>query len=151
MNKEYDRIQHLVSQVAGLKLAAYGGGDASFNLRACHCAAPTWQQPCPVCSYYPMYGEPGTNWPVNSCTLAIYEGHIARHENLIAWVFHQNRRTVAYKEGTQYKLATDWAYESAKFMPNVPTAREIWTHFHGRETPLATASAAVWTSYRGTT
>jgi hypothetical protein len=96
---------------------------ASFHLSSCHCGAPVWQQPCPVCGFYPMYGELNSSMEKDACTLEDYQKNVDWKGNILEWYLTSFMRCVDPQE---HLLAA--AREASKDM-EWPTADEIWHHF----------------------
>jgi hypothetical protein len=102
----------------------------SFHLGRCHCGAPVWQQPCPICRYYPANGSTGTTAAPNSCTKERYVALAERHGGIAAWYFAGYRNTGAYAKQPGFARMIDELVEDAKTWTDVPSAAEIWDHFH---------------------
>lgn len=127
-----------------------------FNLSLCgRCRAPVWQQPCPVCNFYP-YGaldngivmftydretqkhEFTEEWlkrvtPMRETARAEFIARLNRHGNVAAWWLADKRNTVAYTdpkyEGRQRFIErVERFYEEAQAM-SFPSAEAIWAAY----------------------
>lgn len=107
------------------------GYGCPFHLSRCYCGAPTWQQPCPTCGYYPMYGSTGTSWARESATREGFVATAERHGGVAAWYFAGYRRTVAYQNDYRFAAKIDRLVASAKAWEDVPTAGEVWDYVRG--------------------
>jgi hypothetical protein len=78
------------------------GGELSqyFHLTPCACGQPVWQQPCPLCGYYPMGNDPQER--ERCASMGLTREHwlaaVARHGNIGAWYFASYKTTVAWKD-----------------------------------------------------
>ena len=118
-------------------LAGRGYG-CPFHLSRCYCGAPSWQQPCPTCDYYPMYGSTGTSAARDSATRETFVATATRHGGIAAWYFEEYRRTVAYAKDPGFAARIDELVEAAKTWEDVPTPGEVWDWVRG-EGPTAGA------------
>jgi hypothetical protein len=95
------RIEDLARTVQAIHMAAFGK-NSSFHLHACgRCDAPSWQQPCPCCGYYPM-GNPAdeAERAAHALDRDRYERICEHQEGIGAWYFAGFSRTVAYSDPT---------------------------------------------------
>ena len=89
-----------------------------LHLAACGgCGGPTFQQPCPLCSYYPMGSDKG-HWHPHAATREFFCEKVAASApdgtgNLATWVLGQKKRTVAYKEDASFKVRLEDALSFA--------------------------------------
>lgn len=117
--------------------------NAVFHLSPCHrCNAPVWQQPCPVCDYYPRGNEDGQmrigseewNAAASRYRAQAFEGferHIHHYGNIAAWFFSNYRNTVAYKEDGFFKRVLEEVIKEVSEM-TFPDAEHIWRAY-GKE------------------
>lgn len=117
---------------------AQRGYGCPFHLSRCYCGAPSWQQPCPTCDYYPMYGQTGTSRARDSATREEFVAKAERHGGVAAWYFACYRRTVAYKENWRFRERIDGLVETARSWAGVPSPGEVWDAVRG-ESPVTAA------------
>jgi hypothetical protein len=110
------------------------GYGCPFHLRRCYCGAPTWQQPCPTCDYYPMYGSTGTSWEKDSATREGFVTRASAYGGVAAWYFAGYRRTVAYANNSSFAAKIDALVEQAKGWTDVPSPGEVWDLVRGEST-----------------
>lgn len=108
-------IRPIVQAVCGLYSELFPDRDrCPFHLAPCgRCHAPVWQQPCPVCGYYPA-GDHDEGLRVNSAEwLAkvrplrvrahdLFKQMLLRHGNIAAWYFEDFKQTAAYPKPRGY-------------------------------------------------
>lgn len=112
------------------------GYGCSFHLSRCHCGAPSWQQPCPTCGYYPMYGTTGTSWQPDSATREGFAARARHYGGVAAWYFAGFRRVVAYEMDPSFRDRIDRLVVDAATWTDVPTPEEVWDLVRG-EPPVA--------------
>ena len=114
--------------------------SSPFHLSPCNrCKSPVWQQPCPVCNYYPRGNyDDDVHATINSPEWLEYAEklrqtardsfiRLANHYgNLAAWYFENKKKTVAYKSGGYFSKFVNEYIEKAKELPNFPDAEAIW-------------------------
>lgn len=106
--------------------------DVAFHLSPCICNAPTWQQPCPFCHYWPDYGmRPAErnqydNRFRNTMTFDRFANIMSRHEDNFAlfWARQKAVRAVASWQG-QATFLSERASEMAREL-SWPSPKEIW-------------------------
>ncbi|HST58968.1 MAG TPA: hypothetical protein VLK84_09775 [Longimicrobium sp.] len=111
-------------------VSAHGYG-CPFHLARCYCGAPSWQQPCPTCDYYPMYGSTGTSWAPESATRGGFVATAGRHGGVAAWYFAGYSRTVAYRTDWRFRERIDALVAAAKEWEGVPSPGEVWDSVRG--------------------
>lgn len=83
-----------------------------LHLSACGgCGGPSFQQPCPLCSYYPMGSDKG-QWHPRTASREFFCDKVAESApagtgNLATWVLAQKKRTVAYREDLSFRQRLD--------------------------------------------
>jgi hypothetical protein len=80
-----------------------GGERASyFHLSRCACGQPSWQQPCPLCGYYPYGNDPEERERCRrqGLTKEHWLRRVASHGSIGAWYFSGLKNTVAWAEDT---------------------------------------------------
>lgn len=107
------------------------GNGCPFHLARCYCGAPSWQQPCPTCGYYPMYGSTGTSWAPESATREGFVAMARRRGGVAAWYFAGYRRTVAYTADWRFRERIDALVAAAKEWDGVPSPAEVWDSVRG--------------------
>jgi hypothetical protein len=117
------------------------GYGCPFHLSRCYCGAPTWQQPCPSCGFYPMYGSTGTSCARDSATRERFIATAERYGGVAAWYFAGYRRTVAYGKDPRFAAKIDRLVASARTWDGVPTPGDVWDQVRG-ECGAGTAPAA---------
>lgn len=132
---EKDKLERTIAMVQSLgnTFLRYG---SPFHLDPCAaCGAPVWQQPCPVCRYYPDVSYPRRNAEdiarTEKCTRERFQQLVARHGNIAAWYVDDFRNTVAHAEDALFRKKIEAAYALAKTM-DVMDADEIWDESHRR-------------------
>lgn len=89
-----------------------------LHLAACGgCGGPSFQQPCPLCSYYPMGSDKG-QWHPRTASREFFCEKVADSApagtgNLATWVIAQKKRTVAYREDLSFRHRLDDALSIA--------------------------------------
>ena len=96
---------------------------SAFHLSSCHCGAPVWQQPCPICGYYPAYGETNSSMEADACDLETFRKSIDWAGNILEWYLKSFMRCVDPQ--THILDAAREATKGAAW----PSADEIWLHF----------------------
>jgi len=117
--KTHDGIENVARMMDRIMLARSG-----FHLSACGgCGAPSFQQPCPLCGFYPMGEDKGT-W---SPRTAGYEAFAAAVERSGPGGQDGNIATWVLSSYGPSRLPVDFfaALRQAAFM-DVPSARECW-------------------------
>jgi hypothetical protein len=101
---------------AAADAAEFGGRDLphsltrNFHLFRCVCGAPSYQQPCPSCGYYPMAGDPSCRETAR-CKGTAVQAHwtsaVERAGGIAAWYLSNYRRTQAWSTvpGFQARIA----------------------------------------------
>lgn len=107
------------------------GYGCPFHLGRCFCGAPSWQQPCPTCGYYPMYGTTGTSWARDSATREAFVRTAERHGGVAAWYFAEHRRLVAYAKQPDFARRIDALVTAARGWADVPSPGEVWDLVRG--------------------
>jgi hypothetical protein len=102
------------------------GYGCPFHLRRCYCGAPSWQQPCPSCGYYPMYGTTGTSAAPDSATRERFVARAAAYGGVAAWYFAEFRQVIAYRKDAAFAAKIEALVAEAKGWTDVPTPGEIW-------------------------
>jgi len=115
--------ENLVATVRGL-----GEKFKYFHLSPCFCGAPVWQQPCPICGYYPMYGETNSGMDKGECTVELYAKAVKCAGGILEWYLKSYMSCV-----DPQKHLLDAAREQAEGI-EWPTGEEIWEHFTQKET-----------------
>lgn len=115
-----DAVRAIYSEVFGL--------PCSFHLSPCpQCNAPGWQQPCPMCGYYPQYGRP-TKAEIaahKKVTREEYAARVSRRGGIGVWYFNEFQKTVAYKQDTGFRAELNIAIAKAMDI-DAATGEEIW-------------------------
>lgn len=131
------------------------GGNSPFHLTPCgQCHAPVWQQPCPICDYYPMgdmdYGisKKSEEWQQRAEKLRamahdLYVRKIEAAGNFGVWYFSSFKRNVAYSPINQhiraddektasgrakYRMETNAIIDLCRSM-TFPSGEEIWNAY----------------------
>lgn len=102
------------------------------TLHICVCGAPTFQQPCETCGYYP-YGDDRKEY-ARCAGKATKEGFIRAVEaagNIAAYWLRNKKQTCAYRDNPTYKALVDEAIEKTKTMP-WPAPERLWNAFEGK-------------------
>lgn len=137
-DKDIDALFDLVERIAR-EAERVTLRESPFHLDPCGgCGAPSFQQPCLVCGFYPMGSNKG-HWSPKVCSREHFVAHVARSApegrgNLATWyVSHYNRQPtpvdwpVALDAGTVFDLVTtgDLAVRRAKSPPEVHAAWSV--------------------------
>jgi hypothetical protein len=117
------------------------GYGCPFHLSRCYCGAPSWQQPCPTCGYYPQYGRTGTSWARDSATREGFVARADRHGGVAAWYFAEYRRTVAYQKDERFAQRIEALVADARTWPDVPDPGTVWDLVRG-ESPVGASGTA---------
>jgi hypothetical protein len=108
------------------------GLESPFHLSPCgQCGGPSFQQPCPLCGYYPMgIFAKKTDKPTISCAgfeRAIDRSGVGRKDgNVATWLAREQMRTVAYIEKQSYRNKVDAMLVAAQSLEGLPSAAEIY-------------------------
>jgi hypothetical protein len=92
-----------------------------LHLSACGgCGGPSFQQPCPLCSFYPMGSDKG-QWHPHTATRGYFCEKVAASApagtgNLATWVLAEKKRTVAYRDDPAFRRRLDDALAVATGM-----------------------------------
>lgn len=109
--------------------------SSGFHIGPCYrCGAPVWQQPCPVCGYYPGRGFDD---PIPSakdkeyyrCSFGRFEQIVSRNGNYAAWYFSGYRGTSGYRNKPGFALLVEKVVEEAEGL-QCPTAEDIWEYVY---------------------
>lgn len=115
-----DAVRAIYTEVLGV--------PCSFHLSTCpQCNAPGWQQPCPMCGYYPQYGRP-TKAEIaahKKVTREEYAVHVAKRGGIGVWYFNEFKKTVAYKQDAGFRAELNIAIAKAMDI-DAATGEEIW-------------------------
>ena len=89
-----------------------------FHLSPCGgCGMPTWQQPCPVCGYYPMGN---VSEEQERCRPYQDKGRwlrlVKRHGSIAAWYWAGRKRTVAWSSNWSFREETEALIEQCASM-----------------------------------
>ena len=107
------------------------GYTCSFHLSLCpRCDAPSWQQPCPFCDFYPMGDR-----DYNALTPEVkgnyfvpferFEARIKGHVNFTAMYYASKKNVVAYSSDENYKAMVQHLIAYGLDV-TTPTPHEIW-------------------------
>lgn len=83
-----------------------------LHLSACGgCGGPSFQQPCPLCSFYPMGNDKG-QWHPHTASREYFCEKVAGCApagtgNLATWVLAEKKRTVAYRDDPSFRRRLD--------------------------------------------
>lgn len=115
-----DAVRAIYTEVLGV--------PCSFHLSTCpQCNAPGWQQPCPVCSYYPQYGRPTKAEMAahKKVTREEYTALVAKRGGIGVWYFNDFKNTVAYKQDAGFRAELNIAIAKAMDI-DAATGEAIW-------------------------
>ena len=117
------RLEDLVDTIRGL-----GEKFDSFHLSICICGAPMWQQPCSICSYYPMWSwdrQAGITHDHlrNCCDKEHFCKAVRKHGNILDFYLACFLRCV-----DPQRHLLDAAREQAKCL-EFPEPEDIWEFF----------------------
>jgi hypothetical protein len=107
----------------------------NFHLSPCGgCGLPSWQQPCPVCDWYPYQGGQYWTKEYNEKQRAAIqnsnyteEGWVIKHNrigNIALWALGRARNTIAWKKDSSFRRTIEMAESQARSM-NFPTGEEL--------------------------
>lgn len=103
------------------------------------CGGPSFQQPCPLCSFYPRGADKGSWHPARASREFFCEKVAASAPdgagNLATWVLAQATRTVAYREMSGFRRAADEALAQAAELV-VPAAGLVFDLVSTMEIPI---------------
>lgn len=111
-------VESLVSSVRSL-----GSKFESFHLQKCYCGCPMWQQPCMICGYYPMYGDPGSSMGKGECSKEMFCNAVNRAGGILEFYLKSFMRCIDPQEHILSKAREDsrgWIF---------PTPEEIWNYY----------------------
>lgn len=83
-----------------------------LHLSACGgCGGPSFQQPCALCSFYPMGSDKG-QWHPHAASREFFCEKVAASApagtgNLATWVLAEKKRTVAYRDDASFRRRLD--------------------------------------------
>lgn len=89
-----------------------------LHLAACGgCGGPSFQQPCPLCGFYPMGADKG-RWHPETSSRRFFCDKVAGSApqgagNLATWVLSASRKTVAYAQNPRFREQLDAALADA--------------------------------------
>lgn len=89
-----------------------------LHLAACGgCGGPSFQQPCPLCNFYPMGSDKGV-WHPRTASRQFFCDRVAASAsdgagNLATWVLSASRKTVAYAQSYAFRQRLDGALAEA--------------------------------------
>ena len=89
-----------------------------LHLAACGgCGGPSFQQPCPLCNFYPMGSDKG-QWHPRTASRQFFCDRVAASAsdgagNLATWVLFASRKTVAYAQSYAFRQRLDGALAEA--------------------------------------
>lgn len=113
-----------VERIAQLSERSFLSRSPLHLARCGGCAGPSFQQPCPLCSFYPMGADKGSWHPARASREFFCEKVAASAPggagNLATWVMAQANRSVAYREVPRFRLMAEdaSAHASALDMPD---------------------------------
>jgi hypothetical protein len=123
-----------------IRTSVYKGDRKSpFHLSPCgRCRCPVWQQPCPVCNYYPMgdmddghrRGTPEYDQYQARMSAGAKEKWFAlvqQFGNIAVWFFQRKLKTVAGKSETYKNMVAKYSAEAANL--DLPPAEQIWAAY----------------------
>ena len=129
------------------KLRQFQNSDRNksyFHCSPCgRCGSPVWQQPCPVCDYYPYgsmdgdvrHGSP--EWEERKARYhesahAKFNKLVNNAGNYAAWFFLDKKKTVAFKEPYNFEHWVQPFVDQA-LSEQWPSADEIWEAYGDKE------------------
>ena len=104
-----------------------------FHLAPCGgCGAPSFQQPCMMCGFYPM----GTPTAADISPPAKREAFVRAVEgsmpegrgNLATWYLSSRRKTVAYDKSPRYREEVEATVRTAALVADLPDAGAVFDH-----------------------
>jgi len=95
-----------------------------FHLTPCGgCGQPSFQQPCPLCGYYPMGNDPAErercSGPTREDWLRMVRGNVA------LWYVSRGRRTLSWKTDSMFRESIERLEDEARAMKQ-PSPEEIY-------------------------
>lgn len=132
-------IADAVERIAQLSERSFLARSPLHLARCGGCGSPSFQQPCPLCSYYPMGADKGT-WHPAQASREFFCQKVAASApagtgNIATWVVGQARRSVAYKENIAFRRTADEALVQAAEM-DVPEAGLVFDLVSNMEIPV---------------
>jgi len=128
-----------VERIAQLSERSFLSRSPLHLARCGGCAGPSFQQPCPLCSFYPMGADKGSWHPARASRDFFCEKVAASAPdgagNIATWVLAQAKRSAAYKEMSGFKRAADDALLHAAAM-DMPDAGAVFDLVSGMEIPV---------------
>lgn len=105
----------------------------SFFLAQCgQCGAPSWQQPCPACGFYPLedwhQAGPAKKELLrrqNHVPADAFSRMVKNRGNIGTWYFSEMKKTVAYRDNRSYADVVDRLIDKTRSM-TFPEPAEIW-------------------------
>ena len=132
-------VADAVERIAQLSERSFLARSPLHLARCGGCGGPSFQQPCPLCSYYPMGADKGTWHPVRASREYFCEKVAASAPsgagNVATWVLRQATRSVAYREDLSFRRVADAALAQAAELP-VPDAGLVFDLVSGMEIPV---------------
>lgn len=106
------------------------------SVSRCLCGAPTTQQPCETCGFYPYGDDPQERKRVkDTATRERFVRSVKRSGGLGPWwLIHGYKQTVAYQNNYNFKDRVDRLIEAAKTMP-WPDPGELWDEMATKSNP----------------
>lgn len=92
----YEQAKDLIRDLDGPE-----GLTRYFHLTPCGgCGQPVWQQPCPLCGYYPMGNDPAERKRCRNMGVEKVDWlrYVVRHGGLAQWYISGYKRTVAWRD-----------------------------------------------------
>lgn len=102
-----------------------------FHLASCGgCGGPAFQQPCALCSFYPMGSDKGT-WDPRRADKGFFCERVAASSpggngNLATWYLSSFRKTVAYAQGGGFERSVEAAVEEASGLLGLPSPEDVF-------------------------
>lgn len=138
MKPEFD-VAESVERIARLSERTFLS-RSPLHLAPCGgCGGPAFQQPCPLCSYYPMGPDKGT-WHPKRASREFFCEKVAASApagagNLATWVLAQAFASPAYREISSYRRAADLSMAEAADM-EMPDAGLVFDIVTSMEIPV---------------
>lgn len=113
-------IEQAIETIARLH-ERYMLSPSHLHLAACGgCGGPSFQQPCPLCGFYPMGADQG-RWYPHSATRHFFCEQVAATAakgtgNIATWVLSACKTTVAYSQTTAFRQRLDAALAEAALL-----------------------------------
>lgn len=122
-------VADAVERIAQLSERSFLARSPLHLARCGGCAGPTFQQPCPLCSFYPMGADKGSWHPARASREFFCEKVAASAPagtgNLATWVMAQANRSVAYRELPRFRHMAEEASAQASAL-DMPDAGLVY-------------------------